>query len=670
MTAGGSMLGYRTSSWSAVVLAAAALGCSGQTSGAPSRGSASSKPKAKIDTTDAGSARDAAFFGNPGSGNLGASDAAAPPSDGSLPPFVVGSCGPGCTQSDIGAGTTMPFDPKTNPSEHVGVDGDGALVITRDQAATFELIWIANTKEGTVSKIDTNSYTELGRYTVPVDWNTNSDQNGPSRTSVDSDGNVYAGDRFGANLTKISAAGDKCPDTNGDGKITTSKGGQDVLPVGKDDCEIWSTDIGGDARGVAVQEIPTQYKIDSQPDKPPTVTEIPGARYVWTGGQEGKFKLHKIDAETGKILFTLDPPPAPTYGLAVDGRGNLWISGKNANSLGRIDTTRCVDATCQAEKVCVTQCSETSCPDTCDSAVLQRLDFGAGSSPYGITVDCAQRVWMGGAWGGNGVLRYDPLAPADKRLKRIDDTAFNTMSSHTFDSNDFGIHGIAADAHGWVWGAGHDTGVWRIDAETMQLKQVAGTGGPDFNAKGIAVDRRGRVWAIPLRKDYAIVVTPGMTIDDATVEKPFTGLVGPYTYSDMTGEQRRLASNDPGSYQQVFEGCKLGDKPTKWGKLSWDVEVPDGTLVVFLARTADSPAALKKAAWFQVTPVPGRDSPVEIEPFMKGAMQAPGRYLEIQVRLFTTKTGDESKDRCSSVPMITPRVKSFSVSHLCSTDLG
>jgi streptogramin lyase len=625
------------------------------------------------DDIDRGGTRDAGGnpFGNSGGNsgfNAGNNDGGLRIDAGALPPNQ-GDCGQYCFETETGAGTDAPFDITNNPSDRVGLDPDGALVIERDNAQAAELIWIANTREGTVSKVDTNTYTEIGRYEVAVDWTINESENGPSRTSVDSDGDVYAGARFGTSVTKISAKGDECPDTNGDGQVTTSTGAGSYLPLGQDDCVLWSTDIGGDARGVAVQEIPTRFEVDPTPDDP-KIIEIKGARFVWVGGQEGTPRLHKLDAETGEILLTLDPPPAPTYGLALDGRDNLWIAGKHANSLARVDTTRCVDDTCNMETVCTTVCTEMSCPDTCDDAVLEVIDLGAGSSPYGITVDCAQRVWMGGAWGGDGVVRYDPLAPADERLSRIDDGDFSAMGTYTFDDAELGIHGIAADANGWIWGAGHDSGVWRIDAESLAFAHVAGTGGAEFNAKGMAVDRRGRVWAIPLRQDYAMVITPGATIDDAVVEKPINGFLGPYTYSDMSGEQRRLAANEPGSYRQVFEGCTERNEPTDWQELEWDVEAPDGTFVIFLARTADSRSELEDAEWFEVAVAPGRQSPIDIDPFIAGAGQTAGKYVEIEVRLFTTKLGEESKDRCTSVPAVTPRVKSFGVSFLCRPDLG
>jgi hypothetical protein len=578
----------------------------------------------------------------------------------------TGTCGQGCFETGAGVGSDAPFDPASPGASNVGVDADGALVLERDDDTMEELIWIANTREGTVSKVDTNTLTEIGRYNVPaVDWNIEPDENGPSRTSVDSEGNVYAGARLGSGVTKISAAGADCPDSNGDGMITTSSGPADVLDPGQDDCVIWSAMIDGDARGVAVQEIAPKLEVEVQPDAPPVITEIPGARYVWVGGQitdAGRGwvpRLHKLDAETGEILLTLDPPPAPTYGLALDGRGNLWISGRQRNSLARVDTTRCLDNGCNAETVCVTQCTETSCPDTCDGAVLERIELAR--TTYGITVDCSQRVWLGGAHGGTGVMRYDPLAGADARLAWVSTVAGN---------DEEGVHGIAADASGWIWGGARDLGVWRVDSETLEAVQVAGTGGAEFNAKGMAVDRRGRVWAIPFRMDYAMVITPGATIDDAVVEKPISGFAGPYTYSDMTGEQRRLAANEPGTYRQVFEGCKSSTKPTMWRNLSWDADLPTGTYLVFRARSAATRAGLETAQWVELTAVPGRDSPLEVADFFASASQTLGLLVEVEVQLVTTEIGSESKDGCSAVPAITPRVKSFGLDFLCAADVG
>jgi hypothetical protein len=311
-------------------------------------------------------------------------------------------------------------------------------------------------------------------------------------------------------------------------------------------------------------------------------------------------------------------------------------------------------------------CDETSCPDDCDDAVLERIELN--TITYGITVDCAQRVWLGGAWGGDGVRRYDPLAPADARLSVIGADTFTAVSPQPFDDSGRGIHGIAADAAGFVWGAGHDTGVWRIDADSLDFVQVAGTGGDEFSAKGMAVDRRGRVWAIPLRQEYAMVITPGATIDDATVEKPIDGLVGPYTYSDMTGEQRRLAANEPGFYRQRFAGC---DKSmTQWGMLKYDVEAEGGSQVVFRVRTADDEADLADAEWLDVVSVSGPNGkPVDLGTTLEGSGIEPGKFLEVEVLLFAPNDADDH-NRCMFTPTASPKVKAFTVQRVCSTEVG
>lgn len=640
--------GNRRQAWAAMVLLGL-LGCSGDDDGASGGG-----PGGR-DVADSG-------FGNaPSPAGAGG----AKTDGGALPP---GFCG-GCVEDGSGAASNAPFRPGTLPSDRVKVDADGALVLDPLAGTAGELIWIANTAEGTVSKIDTISYAELGRYEIPgVDWNINGDENGPSRTSVDSEGSVYAGARFGSGITKVSAAGEDCPDTNGDGAITTSAGANDVLAAGDDDCVLWTTDIAGDARGVAVQETPTQIIVDG-PDADPRI--VGGERFVWTGGQDVA-KLHKLDAQTGAILLTLDEPPTPTYGLALDGRGNLWISGREwedgdrRGALGRVDTTRCLDQSCADEEVCVTVCTETSCPDDCDDAVLERIELN--TITYGITVDCAQRVWLGGAWGGDGVRRYDPLAPADARLSALGAATFTAVSPEPFDDTERGIHGIAADAAGFVWGAGHDTGVWRIDANTLDFVQVAGTGGEDWSAKGMAVDRRGRVWAIPLRQDYALLITPGPTLDDATVEKPVDGLVGPYTYSDMTGEQRRLAANEPGFYRQRFEGC--AKSATTWGLLGYDVEAEGGTQVVFRVRTAANESDLPQAEWLDVAAIPGGNGqPIDLGATLEASGVEPERFLEVEVLLFAPNQPDDF-NRCTYTPTATPRVKSFTVQRVCATEVG
>ncbi|MFY0531921.1 hypothetical protein [Nannocystis pusilla] len=88
----------------------------------------------------------------------------------------------------------------------------------------FSFIWIANSVEGTVSKIDTFTGVEVGRYVTGPDTSGLGDaNNGPSRTSVNLYGDAAVANRNGG-VTKIAARLEDCPDTNGNGVADTSTG--------------------------------------------------------------------------------------------------------------------------------------------------------------------------------------------------------------------------------------------------------------------------------------------------------------------------------------------------------------------------------------------------------------------------------------------------------------
>ena len=540
-----------------------------------------------------------------------------------------GACPGECAEEETGAGTSNPFKPGQNESSNVIKDPSGALVLDRSGSLSPNLIWIANSPQGAVAKVDTTTFQELGRY--------DSGNADPSRTSVNAIGDVYVGNRGGQSVTKISASGIECPDTNGDGVITTSMGPGDILPFGQDDCVLWQTNLGGDIRGVAAQDITKEVITD--PDIPP---QIVVKRYVWAGGLHGK--VYKLDGETGEILLTTDAP-TPIYGLAIDGNGQLWMTGGGGGGhLGRLDTNVCVDDASCAVQVCEVSCQNgapqngvynASCPTTCDTETKQRVLIQDGT--YGITVDFMQRVWLGG---GSGMKRYDPAAPEATRL---------TGTMHGF------THGVTADAKGWIWGA-QKPNVVRMDGDSMEYTT--------FNfadSKGMAVDRDGKIWIVG-QQQSAHVIEPGPGLQDANlIPDAVTGLVQPYTYSDMTGLQATLAKNDPGFYREQFEGCAEG-KSTSWLELSWDVDTPPDTSVMFRVRSANTAAALETAKWVTVATIPSDVSPALLESKMAAQGVSPERFLEVEVWLSVAKVDPTG--------LLTPKVNSFSVLHGCPPNVN
>jgi hypothetical protein len=532
----------------------------------------------------------------------------------------AGKCTGDCTTARTGAGTSHPFDPSQNEASNVSVDQDGALVLDRTASQSPHLIWIANTGENTVSKVDTTTFQELGRYRTG--------SGDPSRTSVNAVGDVYVGNRGGKSLTKVSALGEKCPDTNKDGVITTSSGPGNVLAAGKDDCILWETPLptSGLIRGVAAQDIYKQVAID--PDLPPQIQE---EHYVWVSSLPAG-DLWKLDGATGKILIhTKVPCPAGGYGLALDGGGMLWAA-TNSGCLSRLDTNKCKDqASCDAEpNVCTTSCEANgNCSDQCDSAMRQAITMP--DDTYGITVDFKQRVWLGG---GSGLKRYVPKNPAASRF---------TQSNNGFS------HGVAADANGFVWGARHPQ-VVRLNGDTMEFTVVNTS-----SSKGMAVDKDGKIWAISYKGTFATVIEPGAALtDNKIISNAVTGLGSPYTYSDMTGLQAALAKNDPGHYLQTFEGCSEGN--TKWITLDWDVETPAETMVMFRVRTAATTDALANAKWVTAAVIPTAVPPIDLEAKFASQGVTADKYLDVEVWL-SVNAADQS--------LVTPKVRSFGVQFSC-----
>ena len=532
-------------------------------------------------------------------------------------PGPCGNCDPFC-ERDTAGDDDNPFVIDDNPdddqtSQGVVLDDDGAITLDVRRIET-NFIWISNTGEGTVSKVDTRTYEEVARYISGPDGTGND----PSRTSVNTYGDVYVGNRSGTSVTKISTLGADCPDTNGDGMITTSQGPTDVLAWGQDDCVLWNTDLpnGGIIRAVAAQD-----------GHPSDDTLRPG---VWIGGWGGI--VWKLDSDTGAILVETNSP-VTNYGFALDGLGNLWISGWTDGGLGRIDTLRCVDtATCNAAMVCDREDG--------DDCIKQRIAMP--HRPYGITVDFKQRVWTGG----DSTSRYDPSLAVGSRFVHV--------------ASGF-MHGIAADDKGFVWSAGMSLGVIRYDADDPN--QNLAVAGSEQSAKGMAIDLDGKIWSINQQDASATVIIPGAALADHQVlANQVTGFVAPYTYSDMTGAQLRFVTDERGYYRRVYEGCTSDQVlETEWQNLQWDAETPGDSRIVFRGRSANTRDGLAAQPWVLLATQPPDTSPKEIAAALEAANQQGLKYIEIEAQLEANRVDDET--------IHVPRLLAMAVTYRCPINI-
>lgn len=144
------------------------------------------------------------------------------------------------------------------------------LQLTNKSQSSFSFIWVPNSNEGTVSKVDTVTGQEVARYRTGPQNNGN-----PSRTTVDLDGSCWLGNRQTGTAVKIGLLEnggyidrnhngiiETSRDLNGDGVITGSElllWGQDNACYGR-----WYSSLATRA--------PTPLEIT--PDPTPTITTI------------------------------------------------------------------------------------------------------------------------------------------------------------------------------------------------------------------------------------------------------------------------------------------------------------------------------------------------------------------------------------------------------------
>jgi len=397
-----------------------------------------------------------------------------------------------------------------------GSTGGGGNGLTVDRS----FIWIANTDEGTVSKLDTRTtpIVELARYKVSPNG-----QGKPSRTSVGPDGSVAVANRGGtsgqpsleAGITKIYASEDRCVDTNGNGKVDTSHGKSDVLPWGEDECVAWHR--------------PLDYWSNRPVAWAPVQLDSNEGAKLWTAATTTcsnaacSFDVLRLNGVTGEIEDTVKvgplmgpdftgagaPSPFPLpfpipggsalenygpYGGASDAGGNFWTFTATTTHLVRVD--------------------------------FLTLDVRSWPVPegngYGITIDRKGRVFVCGS---QGVSRFDP--------------ATEQWQASSATNVRLGYNGCMVDGKDTIWvGGGGDSGANGLHAFNIDtLAWVASHEvGP---VKGVSIDIDGYVWGVSGGAGaggFGGPPTDAHRLDPKSgTWETYSGLNNPYSYSDMTG---------------------------------------------------------------------------------------------------------------------------------------
>ncbi|MCH9682915.1 MAG: hypothetical protein K0V04_15875 [Deltaproteobacteria bacterium] len=385
-----------------------------------------------------------------------------------------------------GTGSPPIFDVGTMPDG----GGNGCAQVACGESE-WSYIWIANSTESTLSKIDTRTLVEEGRYYTRPDHSGN-----PSRTSVSIDGRAVAvANRMGG-VTKIYALPEDCTDANGNGIIDTSAGGAgSMVPFAEEECIAWHTafPMATTQRPVAWTSgvyNPVTCEYDEQ-----TVWSAAafGTGGTWPCDGADGIHVYRLDGETGSVLEDVHMPDVTCgstlgpYGGAVDFNNDLWMYIWSAGTIVHVEF---------------------------ETLNYETLPGGS----YGITVDTSGRVWV------DSGSRYDPMT--------------GMWANEIGNLPGSGGAGIAQDQLGRMWTATQG-GVGWIDMETMVVGDIVPL--PEGGLyRGIGVDFDGYIWAVMLGGTTAHKIDPVTYAVDT-----FVGLNSPYTYSDMAGGQLTSVTCNP-----------------------------------------------------------------------------------------------------------------------------
>ncbi len=354
---------------------------------------------------------------------------------------------------------------------------------------SYSYIWISNSPDGTVSKINTETGIEEARYRAAPGVGD------PSRTSVNLLGDAVVVDRSGG-IAKIAVTEERCVDVNNNGVIDTSGGAGDVRAWGADECVLWHVPLNASG---AFGPRPVAWEGTTE-----NGCAAPNPR-VWVGYRDAEFgRFHRLNGNTGETEDLVSVPwPGASYGPyggATDKNGDFWVLGWSTGPLVRING------------------------DNLGYKVYQIPSPPSGSMhTYGMALDADGDPWIVGA---STVHHFDAA----------------TEQWDFIEVPGGSMRGIMVDAEGRAWAANNGTSrLVEIDTVTKTLTNADVPLPGSVTPVGISIDSDGKVWVVDQGASMAFKLDP----DTYQIELTVSGLISPYTYSDMTGAGLGLVTFPP-----------------------------------------------------------------------------------------------------------------------------
>ena len=466
------------------------------------------------------------------------------------------------TNADFSEGTLL----------NVNFDAPGADQLQLNDVSDTSPLPFVNvpaTLRGTIVRIDVNTGQVIGEYrTAP-----NGELRGPSRTTVDSRGNVWVGNRdfaTGGNGsvvkigviiggTRVNAngtpnpAGDylappyqynTCVDRDGDGLIRTSSGLGDILD--------WPNinDTGLGANGLVQDALDECILIYKQvAGEEPRHLSVDASDDVWVGGYPfATDSFEKLSGADGSSLSSLQPMCGGHGGL-VDGNGVVWSTSLIENSLLRFD------------------------PGT-----MGMMCIPAPRS-FGLGIDSQGNIW-------NTLFNADTIQKVSSA--GVVQPGFPVTTGGAGGPRSVTI--TPADDHVWVANSsGSD--VSRLDNAGNILKVIS-LGADGLTPTGLSVDSNGKIWAICRDSRTAKRIDPNGDTDNLGIVDMTVGLganADPTALTDMTGQVPLRVFANQGSWTVTYDSGSAG---TQFGTITTTTQLFAGTDIQVVVRAADSAADL------------------------------------------------------------------------------
>lgn len=495
--------------------------------------------------------------------------------DGHSDEGVESPCG-GCDEECRG-GVWGPPSAPFRVEAPLEVDPAGTLTLEW-QSYDGRTLWVPNTDEGSLSKLDTDDARELARYRTRGAY--------PIRVAVDHRGDVWVLDgSFGGvpYLSKFAGEESRCNDRNRDG-LRTSRDPK-PLALGEDEClllELPLSAAGDDPRALAIDGA-------VGPDSNP-------AGDVWVGFA-GSRSLVQLEGSSGRMLAQRELGDLRPYSSAFDRYGTLWLidragilAGVDANDLTKKPRTQPVPFACY--------------------------------SLESFSIDALGRMLLGG-FGCENVFSYDPVRDL-WRTASVPDL--------------LSPRGIASPAAG-SWLAYQSGQIARLIREPqLQLSgsySLAQIFDP-FETIALSADQRGRLWAISTQGGPAGV---GLATRFDPEEERVSAQVpvgrGPRGTGDLTGAASGGAYAREGIATHVFGGCgregrqvDVADGGTRWLRLHVTSVIGPGASVEIAARHAGEQGELGGSAFIQLGKLPSASDVFDLA-------FADGGVVEVQLRLLS-----------------------------------